>query len=145
MVQLSQRLLCLGIDLIALRIGQVLRVFVCGRGGIVDARKLLPSRRGRSGEIALSYGLQVCVKLCYVCSLVVWSASPLKLQMSNVAYNAVCLLQKLVQILHAEDIRLDRLRIVLRQHLVEDWSDVHGVVLRLRSCGQDDDAPAVLA
>lgn len=58
------------------------------------------------------------------------------------AYNPVCLLQKLVQVLHAEDVRLDWLRIVAREHLIEDRSDVHGAVLRLRLCWLDDDAPA---
>lgn len=61
MIQLAQRLLCLCVDLVALRIGEVLGVFVRDRGGIVGARKLLPSWWWCSGEIALPYRLEVCV------------------------------------------------------------------------------------
>lgn len=53
---------------------------------------------------------------------------------TNVAYNPVCLLQELVQILHPKHVWLDKLRIVACQHLVEDRRDVHGAVLRLRRC-----------
>lgn len=69
MVQLSQRLLCLCVDLVALRIGEVLRVFICGYGGIVCARELLPSRRWCSGKVALPYRLEIRVELCDMCSL----------------------------------------------------------------------------
>jgi len=61
---------------------------------------------------------------------------------TNVAYNPVCLLQELVQILHPKHVWLNELCIVACQHLVEDWRDVHGAVLRFRRCWQDDDAPA---
>jgi len=43
-----------------------------------------------------------------------------------VAYNAVCLLDELVEVLQAELIRSDRVRIVLGQRLVENGCDVHG-------------------
>jgi len=62
-----------------------------------------------------------------------------------VAYNSVCFFQELVQVLHSENVRLDGLRIVACEHLVENRSDVHGVVLRSRLCWQDDDALAYLA
>jgi hypothetical protein len=42
-----------------------------------------------------------------------------------VSYNTVCLLQKLVQVLDAEDRRLDRAPIEFEQHLVEYGRDVH--------------------
>ena len=72
-----------------------------------------------------------------------------KLVESNVAYNPVCFLQELVQVLQTEHIWPDRRRIVACKHLVENRRDVHGGVLRLRLCFagdlQDDDALAGLA
>ena len=63
---------------------------------------------------------------------------------SNVAYNPVCFLQELVQVLQTEHIWPDRRRIVACKHLVENRRDVHGGVLRLQylvfACWQDDDA-----
>ena len=53
---------------------------------------------------------------------------------SNVAYNPVCFLQELVQVLQTEHIWPDRRRIVACKHLVENRRDVHGGVLRLRLC-----------
>jgi hypothetical protein len=79
-----------------------------------------------SREIALPYRLQVIVQLCDVCSLL-----PLVTDKGNShratwpTYNAICFLYKLIQVLHAEDIRLDRGCIVFDQHLVEYGSDVH--------------------
>jgi hypothetical protein len=43
-----------------------------------------------------------------------------------VAYNAVCFLHKLVQILDTENVGLDRPPIVRAQYLVEYGGDVHG-------------------
>lgn len=78
----------------------------------------------------------------YAVAVVVSTA--FKLVTSNVAYNPVCFLQKLVQVLQTEHIWLDRLRIVACEHLVENRRDVHGGVLRLQylvfACWQDDDA-----
>jgi hypothetical protein len=48
---------------------------------------------------------------------------------SNVAYNAVCFLHKLLQIFHAKNIWLNRRTIVPAQHVVEYGCDIHcGVV-----------------
>jgi hypothetical protein len=43
----------------------------------------------------------------------------------NVAYYAVCFLDKLIQVLDAKHIRLDWLHIVFGQHLIEYRRDVH--------------------
>lgn len=43
----------------------------------------------------------------------------------NVSYNAVRLLQELVQILDTKHVGLDWLSIVLNQHLVKDGRNVH--------------------
>lgn len=58
------------------------------------------------------------------------------LQTSNVSYNAVRLLQKLVQVLCTKHVALDGPPIVFGQHLIEDGCDVHGVVLHLGLAGQ---------
>ena len=46
--------------------------------------------------------------------------------MRNVAYNAICLLDEFVEVLQAEFMWLNRLRVVRDQRLVEDGRDVHG-------------------
>jgi hypothetical protein len=129
MIQLSQRLLRGRINLRALGISEVFAVFVC-RGGTVRSRILLAPWRICRREITLPYRFQVIVKLCDVCSL--FQSVMVDPQLArNVAYNAICLLHKLVQGLHAEDIRLHRLCVVSDQHLVEYRSDVHrGVAVR---------------
>lgn len=65
------------------------------------------------------------MKLSNMVSLSLSVVRILKLVLRNVAYNAVCLFEKLVQVLDAKDKGLDRLCIVLHQHLVEYGSDVH--------------------
>jgi hypothetical protein len=45
--------------------------------------------------------------------------------MGNVAYDAICFLQKLVQVLQAEDMGLYRARVVCGQYLAEDRCQVH--------------------
>jgi hypothetical protein len=68
----------------------------------------------------------------YAVAVVVSTA--VKLVTSNVAYNPVCFLQELVQVLQTEHIWPHRLRIVAGKHLVENRRNVHGGVLRLRLC-----------
>jgi len=46
-----------------------------------------------------------------------------------VAYNSIRLLQELIQVLQAEDPRLDRASIMLPQDFVEDGGQVHDVAL----------------
>ena len=48
--------------------------------------------------------------------------------MRNVSYNAVCFLQKFVELLQAKRMRFNRSGIVRSQNLVEDGSQVHGCV-----------------
>jgi hypothetical protein len=45
--------------------------------------------------------------------------------MGNVAYNAIRFLQKLVQVLQAEDMGLYRTRVVCGQYLAKDGCQVH--------------------
>lgn len=47
----------------------------------------------------------------------------------NVAYNAVCLFEKPIQVFHAKDGGRNGLAVVCSQHLVQHRRDIHGVVV----------------
>jgi hypothetical protein len=133
-VELPQRLFRLRIDFRPLRVAEVLGVLV-GRP-CACARRVLAPGRLRSRQVALSYRLEVRVKLRYVCPLRQSAAMARMLLTSNVSYNAVRLFEKLVQVLCTKHVGLDRPPIVLCQHLIEDGCDVHGVVLHFGLAGQ---------
>lgn len=67
------------------------------------------------------------------CAIAVQLAGLIRFKVGNVAYNAVGLLEKLVQILFTEDIGLKRPRVMRGEHLVENGRQIHGGVL-LRLC-----------
>lgn len=63
------------------------------------------------------------------CAIAIQLAGLLRFKVSNVAYNAVGLFEKLIQILFAEDIGLKRPRVMRGEHLVENGRQIHGGVL----------------
>lgn len=67
------------------------------------------------------------MQLCYVCSLLQLATITHLAAMRNVAYNAVCLFDKVVECLDSKLKGLDWRRIVLCKHLVEGGRDVHCV------------------
>jgi hypothetical protein len=75
------------------------------------------------------------VELCDVTSLLPLVVVVCSLAGRNVAYNAVCLLQKLVQIIETEGVGLDWVRIVLDQYLVEYGRDVHCCARHMQRVG----------
>lgn len=96
----------------------------------------------RSGEIALPYRLQVIVELRNMRSLLQLAVNAQSFW-RNVSYNAVRLLQELVQILDLKHIGLDWLRIVLDQHLVKEGRNVHYCVQDGSGLGgSNDELPA---
>jgi hypothetical protein len=111
-IKLSEGLLSRRIDFGALSIGEVFAILVRSNRRTIRSRILLSAWWMGSRQIALSYRPQVIVKLRDMCSLVKSVTIALEHVVRNVAYNAVCLLQKLVQVLHTKNIRLDWLCIM---------------------------------
>lgn len=71
------------------------------------------------------------MQLGYVCSLLQLATITHLAAMRNVAYNAVCLFDKVVECLDSKLKRLNWRRIVLCKHLVEGGRDVHCVEVQV--------------
>lgn len=142
MAELAQQVLGRGIELVSFSVCEVLCILVCGCS--IRARDLFPARRVCGGEIALADRSQVGVQLCNMRSLCQLAALR-GAQEGNVAYDAIRLLEELVQVLFPEDMRLYRLGVVRSERLVQYGCYVHGCVLQLagRDAGLSDECGRV--